>query len=149
MRKVALLLFGCVLLLLPSCAAPESGDDDKAVRVFFQISADTEIYGIYCEYALNGETSGGQIVSYTPEMDEPFQAGETIGIRFTSGDFPEGSEPSTLDMDIFAVLKNQEELYLSTVSKYDVQYGDRFAYTLSGSLQEGFRLDETKDNSIL
>ena len=54
---------------------------------------------------LGDKPTGGQVISYSAEMDEPFGQGEVFTLSLTAQDFPENADLNSFGMEAFVVLE--------------------------------------------
>ncbi len=146
-KKTAILalVMALALLTLAACTnSPASNDDltnsveDNAFEIAITNNCDTEIYGIHQEYYVAQEPIGGGDVTIAEGV--PLKAGETIPFTFTSQDFPNDTDISLFEIEIFVILKDKKEQAAQQTVAIDAQFGNVYDISLTGNETDGFSI---------
>lgn len=121
------------LLMLCLCSCPSSNTEkqnDEVVISFVNQCNNTAIYGLHVEYYIEDKAVGGELVSLNPDMNIPFQKGETISIYLIQKDFPENADLHNFAMQVFIVLENKSEAELGDRISLPVEFGKNYQFLL-------------------
>jgi len=131
--KKLLLLLAMALLMLCLCSCPSSNTEkqnNEVVLSFVNQCNNTAIYGLHVEYYIEDKAIAGHLVSLNPDMDTPFQKGETISIYLIQKDFPENADLHNFAMQVFIVLENKSEVELGDIIRLPVEFGKNYQFLL-------------------
>lgn len=130
--KKLLLLLAMTLLMLCLCSCPSSNAEqhNNEVVISFVNQCNTAIYGLHVEYYIEDKAIGGQLVSLNPNLDTPFQKGETISIYLIQKDFPKNADLYNFAMEVFVVLENKSEMKVDDRISLPVEFGKNYQLLL-------------------
>ncbi|HOB30589.1 MAG TPA: hypothetical protein PLB36_02495 [Bacillota bacterium] len=130
-------LIGCSTIRNDKNVAEDMSSDDNIVIAVIN-DCDDDLYYIHCEYYLSNTPIGGWRVAILEGI--PFAMSEIIVHDLIAEDFPEKSDLSTMRVEFFAGLKNDQEFPAGEPIEIHAEFGNIYYFSLSGSKSAGFEV---------
>ena len=138
-RAAALLLL--LAFLVSGTACHRTVQEELGVRIWIRIACNTPVYGVHVEYEVDRVSVGEMGVSVDAGMSRAIPDGDTVNLDIPARALPEGSEPVTLCLQVFAITADGTENPLPYLLEWSAARETAYRFTLFGDASSGFEME--------